>query len=133
MLGALTEHMHSKGSALSRACSSISRPELLPTSRDCAWLQFSQWHSQSGYTRYSWHNCGEASFSFLIAALETYIKELSLIYFSVLESSKLRTGSLMIAIYLLTGIMREFCAYWSQACNPDLHEAKPAAEKPVWS
>jgi hypothetical protein len=84
MLGALTKHMHSSGLLFPEPAApfpGLSYCQLLET---VCGFRSPQWHSHSGYSRYSWHNCGVASFSSLIAAPETSIKGLSLIDFSVL-------------------------------------------------
>ncbi|EDP50765.1 conserved hypothetical protein [Aspergillus fumigatus A1163] len=83
MLGALTKHMHSSGLLSPEPAApfpGLSYCQLVETVRG---FRSPRWHSDSSYSRYSWHTCGEASFSSLIAVLETYVKGLSLIAFSV--------------------------------------------------
>jgi hypothetical protein len=83
MLGALTKHMHSSGLLSPEPAApfpGLSYCQLVETVRG---FRSPQWHSDSSYSRYSWHTCGEASFSSLIAVPETYVKGLSLIAFSV--------------------------------------------------
>jgi hypothetical protein len=83
MLGALTKYMHSSGLLSPKPAApfpGLSYYQLLETVRG---FTSPQWHSHSGYLRYSWHNCGEPSFSSLVAAPETYIKGLGLIDLSV--------------------------------------------------
>lgn len=82
MLGALTKHMHSSGLLSPEPAApfpGLSYCQLVETVRG---FRSPQWHSDSGYSRYSWHTCGEASFSSLITVPETYVKGLSLIAFS---------------------------------------------------
>ncbi|PKX96270.1 uncharacterized protein P174DRAFT_457082 [Aspergillus novofumigatus IBT 16806] len=84
MLGALMKHMHSSGLLFLEPAApfpGLSYCQLLET---VCGFRSPQWHSNSGYLRYSWHNCGVASFSSLIAAPGTSIKGLSLIDFLVL-------------------------------------------------